>query len=72
MGPVILIDGTVKAEFTSFSPVVIVVEQPGAAAAAANRPVSPKTGENSVIYAVEALALLSLLGLYTCRRKRRA
>lgn len=70
--PVEVGNGIVKAEFTSFSPVVIVVEQPGVTAAAANGPVSPKTGENSIIYAVEALALLSLLGLFTCRRKRQA
>ena len=70
--PVEVGNGTVKAEFTSFSPVVIVVEQPGVTAAAANGPVSPKTGESSIICAVEALALLSLLGLFTCRRKRQA
>ena len=65
-------NGTVKAEFTSFSPVVIVVEQPGVAATVENGPVSPKTGESSVIYVVEVVALLSLLGLFTCRRKRQA
>lgn len=70
--PVEVGNGTVKAEFTSFSPVVIVVEQPGVAATVENGPVSPKTGESSVIYVVEAVALLSLLGLFTCRRKRQA
>ncbi len=70
--PVEVGNGTVKAEFTSFSPVVIVVEQPGVAAMVENGPVSPKTGESSVIYVMEAVALLSLLGLFTCRRKRQA
>lgn len=70
--PVEVGNGTVKAEFTSFSPVVIVVEQPGVTAAVENGPVSPKTGENSIIYAVEAVALLSLLGLFACRKKRQA
>lgn len=70
--PVEVGNGTVKAEFTSFSPVVIVVEQPGVAATVENGPVSPKTGESSVIYVVEAVALLSFLGLFTCRRKRQA
>ena len=70
--PVEVGNGTVKAEFTSFSPVVIVVEQPGVATTVENGPVSPKTGESSVIYVVEAVALLSLLGLFTYRRKRQA
>ncbi|MCI9681502.1 MAG: LPXTG cell wall anchor domain-containing protein [Lachnospiraceae bacterium] len=71
--PVEVGNGTVKATFTSFSPVVIVVEQPGVAAAAAanaNGPVSPKTGETSGIYMAEVLALLSLAGLFYCRKRR--
>lgn len=69
--PVEVGNGTVKATFTSFSPVVIVVEQPGVTAPA-DGVKSPKTGENSVVYMAEMIALLSLAGLVFSRKRRQA
>lgn len=66
--PVEVGNGTVKAEFTSFSPVVIVVEQPEVAAPT-DTITSPKTGETPIIYIVEIIALLSLFGFVSCRKK---
>ena len=63
--PVEVGNGTVRATITSFSPVVIVVEQPGVAAAAST-PTSPETEENSTVYLAEIIALISLLGLSVC------
>lgn len=71
--PVEVGNGAVTARFTSFSPVVIVVEQPGVAASAASGvPVSPRTGESPAVYLAEVAALLSLIGLFLCQRKRQA
>lgn len=73
--PVELGSGTVTATFTSFSPVVIMVAQDGApvtataTAGTSTGRVSPKTAESSWIYVVEAVALLSFLGLAVCRKK---
>lgn len=74
--PVALGSGTVTATFTSFSPVVIMVAQDGVpavtAAAGSSVRVSPKTAETSMIYVVEAMAVLSLLGFAVMRRKGQA
>lgn len=66
-------DGTVTATFTSFSPVVILVAQDGTptGASVTAGTTSPKAVETSMIYAVEALALLSAFGFVICRKRAR-
>ncbi|MBR5509888.1 MAG: hypothetical protein IKV59_07530 [Lachnospiraceae bacterium] len=75
--PVEIGNGYIVTDFTSLSPIAIIVEQveatPGAApattAAATSGKVSPKTAEGSMIYVVELLAAVSLLGLVVYRRR---
>ncbi len=71
-------NGYIVVDFDSLSPIAIIVEQveptPGAApattaAATASGKVSPKTAEGSMIYVVEILAAVSLLGFVVYRRR---
>ena len=70
-------NGYIVVDFTSLSPIAIIVEQveatpgaaPATAAAATSGKVSPKTAEGSMIYVVEILAAVSLLGFVVYRRR---
>ena len=64
---VVSADGTITFTFKSFSPVALVIATEGGADSA----VSPKTGENMTILAVQFLAMASIVTLFVAGRKTR-
>lgn len=72
--PVEVGNGYIKVKFTTMSQAAICVAGADAAAtadttAAAAGKVSPKTSDSVLIYAAEAIALVSILGFVVCRKK---
>lgn len=74
--PVEIGNGYIKVKFTTMSQAAICVAGADAAvtadtatAAATTEKVSPKTSDSVLIYAAEAIALVSILGFVICRKK---
>ena len=72
--PVEVGNGYIKVKFTTMSQAAICVAGADAAAtadttAAAAGKVTPKTSDSVLIYAAEAIALVSILGFVVCRKK---